>query len=218
MSEEKGFDAVLNKIEKLQESIRISEEVLPIVNELFYFVRDIIPIMVKVNAFMKLSSGKLPSAQENIENVTRATENATVQVLDTLDKLTEKLTALRNLIEQNGDKQAQLNLLDEISNAVSDMTFAFQFQDITTQQLNHVNQILEAIYERFINFFQSSLNLRKNSSLGGSMIEAIEYEIRKQMQEEQLKRFQEETKDKIRKTDITQDQIDSFFESLKGKV
>ncbi len=217
MSDGNGFDEVLKKIEKLQESVRISEEVLPIVNELFYFVRDIIPIMVQVNAFMKLSTGKLPTAKENIANVTKTTENATAQVLDSLDMLSEKLFELRQLIENDTNKEKQLQLVDELSNSIADMTFAFQFQDITSQQLSHVNQILEAIYDRFLSFFQSSLSLKDHSSLGGSVIEAIEYEIRKQMKSDQVEHFEKETEDKIRKTDITQEQIDNFFDHLKKK-
>jgi chemotaxis regulatin CheY-phosphate phosphatase CheZ len=104
-------------------------------------------------------------------------------------------------------------MIDDISNEASEIIFAFQFQDITTQQLEHVNRILEAIYERFVTLFESSLRLKSSTTLGNNVIEAIEGELGTKSGEKTKKDFEKQTEDKIRHTGISQDKIDDFFKN-----
>jgi len=215
MSGTKAIDDVLLKVEQLHKSLQLSEEVFPIINDLFKFIKEIIPLMVEVNTFMKSSSQKIPSASENLNNVSKTTEMATHEVMDKLDVITAKLDTLRETVEKEGGSPASLEMIDDISNETSEIIFAFQFQDITTQQLEHVNRILEAIYERFVQLFESSLRLKSSTTLGNNVIQAIEGELDSGAAKESRETFEKRTEDKMRHTGISQDEIDSFFKNQR---
>jgi len=177
MVEIKSIDDVLKKIEEMHNSLRMSDEIFPLISDLFLFVKEIIPLMLEVNSFMKDSSAKIPTASENLNNVSKATEMAANDVMDRLDDISEKLDGLKNRVKDEGGSNGSISLIDEISAEANEIIFAFQFQDITTQQLEHVNRILEAIYEKFITLFQSSLKLKDKSILGKDVARALEGEL-----------------------------------------
>ena len=210
MVEIKNIDDVLNKIEEMHQSLRLSDEIFPLISDLFLFVKEIIPLMLEVNSFMKDSSSKIPTASDNINSVSKATEMAAHDVMDRLDTITEQLETLRERIKEEGASEESLTMIDDISSEASEIIFAFQFQDITTQQLEHVNRILEAIYEKFIAFFQSSLKLRNNSVLGKDVVAALEREV-EEKNVQKRDDFNKKTEDKMHHGGISQDAIDRFF-------
>lgn len=211
MIEIKNIDDVLEKIEKMHNSLRLSDEIFPLISDLFLFVKEIIPLMLEVNAFMNNSSKKIPGASENLNNVSKATEMATHEVMDLLDSVSSQLDNLRSRIKDEGASDESLEMVDHISTEASEIVYAFQFQDITSQQLEHVNRILEAIYEKFVNLFESSLKLKDNSVLGKDVVEAIEKEM-KAKNIEDAEDFHKKTEDKMHhRGGISQDAIDKFF-------
>ncbi len=207
----KNIDEVLGKLEKMRESIRLSDELFPIVGDLFLFIKEIIPLMLEINTFMKDSNDKIPTAAENISKVTRTTEMAANEVLDKLDLIMNKLDILRGDLESEKSKTKNLETIDEITNDASEIMYAFQFQDITTQQLEHVNRILQAIYNKFLSLFEVTLKLKDKSSFGKDVMMAIEGEMLAEKQKESREYFDARTVDKIHQTDISQDAIDQLF-------
>ncbi len=210
MVEIKNIDDVLNKIEEMHQSLRLSDEIFPLISDLFLFVKEIIPLMLEVNSFMKDSSSKIPTASQNINSVSKATEMAAHDVMDRLDTISEQLDSLSGRLKDEGASEESLAKVDEISSEAGEIIFAFQFQDITTQQLEHVNRILEAIYEKFISFFQSSLKLKEKSVLGKDVVEALENEV-EEKNASKRQEFNEKTEDKMHHGGISQDAIDKFF-------
>jgi len=207
----KNIDDVLEKIEKMHTSLRLSDEIFPLISDLFLFVKEIIPLMLEVNSFMNHSSKKIPGAAENLSNVSKATEMATHEVMDLLDSVSTKLENLKGRIKDEGASDNSLKLVDDISTEANEIIFAFQFQDITSQQLEHVNRILGAIYEKFVNLFESSIKLKDKSILGKDVIEAIEKEMESKHVEDS-EEFHKKTEDKMHhQGGISQDAIDKFF-------
>lgn len=209
----KNIDEVLGKLEKMRESIRLSDELFPIVGDLFLFIKDIIPLMLEINAFMKDSNDKIPTAAENISKVTKTTEMAANEVMDKLDLIMSKLETLRGGLESGKKKEESIETIDEITNDASEIMFAFQFQDITTQQLEHVNRILQAIYDKFLSLFEVTLKLKDQSVFGKDVMLAIEGEMLAEKQRESKEYFEDRTADKMRQTDISQDAIDQLFDN-----
>lgn len=210
-----SIDDVLLKIEEMHKSLRLSDEIFPLISDLFLFIKEIIPLMLDVNTFMKDSSNKLPTASENLNKVSKTTELATHEILNRLDTISGQLSALKERAEKEGASEESLHLIDDISNESTEIMLAFQFQDITTQQLEHVNRILEAIYEKFVTIFQSSLKIKNRSILGGDVMTAIENEL----ETDRLKHseiFNKKTEDKIHHQGISQDDIDKYFKNQQG--
>lgn len=206
-----NIDDVLGKLERMRESIRLSDEIFPVIGDLFMFIKEIIPLMLDINTFMNDGSQKIPTASENITSVSKTTEIAAHEVMNKLDEISEKLDHLKDVVVSGGEHQKSLQLIDEIHNDTGEIMVAFQFQDITTQQLEHVNRILQAIYDRFVSLFNSSLKLKNKSMFGKDVMAAIEGEMLAGKQKESQEYFEQRTADKIHQNGISQDAIDKLF-------
>ena len=176
MTQIRNLDDILNKVEELRDSLRVSEEMFPIISEVFIFIREVVPLLLDANLSIKETTGHLPTATDNINSVSQTTELATNEVLDTIELITEELNDLRDRITNNTDTKNQLEILDRVQNQVSEIVFAFQFQDITTQKLEQVIRILNAINEKFSNLWHSFNKRRDSSALSAEVFRAIESE------------------------------------------
>lgn len=110
------------------------------------------------------SQRKVPQATSQLDKITEQTEAAAHRMLDVVEKMTQReedvikgLTQLQGLIEpeRHGDvamlvaavrEKAEANLNDAYA-----MMEALQFQDITSQQMNHAASLLEDIEDRLQN-------------------------------------------------------------------
>jgi len=217
MKKSKSIDDVLGQIENIRSSMEFNEELFPIITDLFYFLKDMIPLLMEANVSIKEGTDHLPTAQENLNLVTETNEIATNEVLDKVENISASLQSVKDMIAQGADIDKQLSLLDTIINESNEIVFAFQFQDITTQQLEHTHRILNAVYNKFGNLFASFEKMRKNSDLGSDVAKAIENEFENERQSVQSKSdasFKTHTEDKMHhNTGFSQADIDSFFKS-----
>ena len=211
MSEINNIDDVLKKIEGLSDSLHFSGEIFPLIGDIFVFIKEIVPHLLEANSLIQESTSKIPTATENLNKVSKTTELAANEVMDKIEMMTEKLSSVKDLIASGTDKEKQLSIVEDVKNDASDIIYAFQFQDITTQQLDHVSRILQAIYDKFIDLFRSFSKLKAGTNLGGEVIRAIENEFKLTLEKESKDYFENRTKDTMRKTDITQDMIDNLF-------
>lgn len=214
MTKVKNIDDVLIKVEELRNSLRFSDEILPLISDMFLFIKDVIPIMLEANAFMKDGTKEIPVASENLNNISKTTETVTHEVLDKLDNVMEMLDRLSNDLTVQNVNAGTMASVNEIKNTASEIIYAFQFQDITTQQLDHVNRILQAIYEKFITLFQSFVKIRRHSDLGGDVFSAIENELKQIKSQESREYFDKRTMDHVHQNSISQEAIDSFFKQI----
>ena len=81
------IDDVLNRIEDIRDSLKFGDEILPLLSDLFMFLKDTIPLMLEANISLKESANKIPTASENIESISKTTELATNEVMDKLESL-----------------------------------------------------------------------------------------------------------------------------------
>jgi len=209
-----SLDDVLGHIEELRETIKFSDDLFPVVKDLFIFLKDMIPLLMEANISIKESTSRIPTATENIDNVSQMTETSTNQVLDSIETITGKLNALAGMIKNQKDFDKQATLIDEVSNMANEIVFAFQFQDITTQKLEHTSRILKTVHDKFIILFKSFESMKMNSEMGGDVARALEAEFQKQMvnEEENKEYFEKNTKDIMHHNNsVSQDDIDSLF-------
>ncbi len=210
------IDDVLKRIEGIRDSMEFNEELFPIVSDLFHFLKDMIPLLMEANVSIKEGTDHLPTAQDNLHQVTETTELATNEVLDKVENISQSLEKVKEMVLEGRDAKEQINKLDEIINESNEIVFAFQFQDITTQQLEHTHRILNAVYNKFGNLFSSFEKMRKNSDLGSDVALAIENEFEKERLAVMNNGddFRKHTEDKMHhNTGFSQADIDKFFKS-----
>jgi len=201
-----NVDEIIGKVEEIREFLKIGDEVIPFLGELFVFIKDIMPLMYDANTSLHDSANKLPDATGRISDVSQTTEMATNEIMDKLDSISGKLTTMSPSIQ--GD---QKNLYDEIQSEITDIIYALQFQDITSQKLDHANRILEAIYEKFNELLKSMNQLKVSKNGGNKVFQAITGTIDNEKRNKQKKEFEEKVTDTIREDEISQDDIDKLF-------
>ncbi len=94
---------------------------------------------------------KLASTHEKIREVTSATEDAAINIMDACDRATQMVDELDNIdaeSDRNVDRANEVrgNLRDELFM----MMGALQFQDITSQQLAHASAVLVEMEDRLL--------------------------------------------------------------------
>ena len=206
MDKNNQLDEVLTRINDMRGFFKFGDEVIPFLGDLFTFLKKIMPLMSDMNSSLQDSAHKLPTASDRIDDVSKATEYATVEILDTLDRISESLEVLQSL-----DKKEQAKSIDTIHDEVANIVNALQFQDITSQKLTHANKILSAIYEKFTFLFASLEEAKVSSSIGKQVLQAIEDQVDPEIRKKEQDEFHEKTKDEIHHEEISQDDIDSLF-------
>ncbi|MBI5464519.1 MAG: hypothetical protein HY966_06165 [Ignavibacteriales bacterium] len=162
-TEAKQDQTILRRLEELRDVIQTSRKVLPLFDNFLQFVKEIVPMIEGLNHSLDESASKLPKASTELHNVSKATETATIAILDTLDamgrsldegtKLAENLQQRRTngaaVEEQEHGQWSQLqNTFHTLSDQVGSITITLQVQDITSQQLAAVNHLVKSVYER----------------------------------------------------------------------
>jgi chemotaxis regulatin CheY-phosphate phosphatase CheZ len=125
-------------------------------------VRSIIPMLEQVKDSIEESSSRIPKASHQLSEVTTATESATVEILNVLETMADKigrgeerLKEVRRFVEQNNGTAESSQVLASIAaieqmlsetkdNSMS-IAIALQVQDITSQQIAGVAHTIEAI-------------------------------------------------------------------------
>ena len=206
MQENKKLDEVLDRINDMRGFFKFGDEVIPFLGDLFSFLKNIMPLMSEMNNSLQDSAHKLPTASDRIEDVNKATEYATVEILDALDRISISLENLPGL-----EKEPQAESISTMHGEVENIVNSLQFQDITSQKLDHANKILVAIYEKFTVLFASLEEAKISTSIGKKVLEAIEENVDAKEREKAQEEFEEKTKDEIHHEEISQDDIDSLF-------
>lgn len=110
------------------------------------------------------SQQKVPQATEQLERITRQTEDATHRVLDMVENITARETEIESLLKDlrrslpatyfrnNSKAKALMERIRECAGlnqtAAYDIMDALQFQDITSQQIDHAITLLEQVQTR----------------------------------------------------------------------
>ncbi len=166
----KNDASVMNKLfEKLDDLKAIflySEKLIPVIQKLIDFMRNTIPLLENINQSITDTANKIPTAANQIDNVTNATEMATTEILDTIDKISVEINSAKLNVEeilhsQNGsvidDIKEKLNSinfsLDNINQFANNVTLSLQVQDITSQQLAAVNYLIQSVQMRLGSLF-----------------------------------------------------------------
>ncbi len=103
------------------------------------------------------SSNSVPQASEQLDKVTQETERVTNRMLDLVETMTERGMETAGHVDEllshgeglNEEQRTMLQAIqansEEDQNDIFMIMDALQFQDITSQQINHANSILDTI-------------------------------------------------------------------------
>ena len=119
-----GLDTLLNRVAEVEALFVLVRRIVPFVEDLVRFVHDTAPMLRKASDSLKESSSKMPRAAEHLSNVTEATEIATSEVLDRLDRILQKLTEFDGFWDSYASFRrsfaASCRRLDQIAESLQD--------------------------------------------------------------------------------------------------
>ncbi|MBO8151476.1 MAG: hypothetical protein DRP91_01980 [Candidatus Neomarinimicrobiota bacterium] len=208
MGKKDSFGEIIDKIEEMRDFFRIGDEIVPFLKDLFRFVRDIIPLLTEATTSISDTRNKIPDATERIIDVNQTTEMATQEILDRLEKISSMVDSLG--LSDDPDSAGKV---EKIKDELMNITYALQFQDITSQKLEHAKKILSAIHEKFTDLFEKIGGVKVKTKVGRKVISAIHQEMEKEELQAKSKEFREKTEDEVRHTTISQEDIDNLFKS-----
>ena len=107
----KNISDILGKINELRAVFVLGQRAIPFLEEIFFFLKDISPILEEVNTSIRDSTSKIPHAASQLKSVTQATELATTEILDLIDVVLSKSGQHKSQLEETAIK------LDAISRA-----------------------------------------------------------------------------------------------------
>ena len=94
---------------------------------------------------------KLASTHEKIREVTSATEDAAINIMDACDRATQMVDELDTIdAEPTPDRERAGEVRSTLRDELFLMMGALQFQDITSQQLAHASAVLVEMEQRLI--------------------------------------------------------------------
>lgn len=150
---------------------RIQKEIL----ELTSSINDIVQKFKELRNPLAESHEKVPRATEKLDKINEQTQAAAHQMLDKVEQISQReeeliqgLANIKDLTAKNqlADVGSLVDTLIEKANATVNDVFtimdALQFQDITSQQMNHAAFLLEEVEGKLngiINVLQGSLSV-----------------------------------------------------------
>ena len=154
----------------------LQENIQQEIEGLAFSISEIVSKFKELHHPIQESSDKVPQATEQLDKISEQTEAATHQMLNGVEKIVEQLEDAKTGLNQiktcvSEDRVSEIdglvdNLLDKASVSCNDayaIMDALQFQDITTQQVNHAASMLEEI-EKKLHGVMSSLRGEKFES------------------------------------------------------
>ncbi len=122
----------------------------------------LIPLLDKVKESINESSGAIPRASVQLSSVSKATEMATVEILNVLDRMTERIAAAEQSLETikrghrgGGEVDAAVasveSALGETRQDSLNIAMTLQVQDITSQQIAGVSHLIESVRQQLLN-------------------------------------------------------------------
>jgi hypothetical protein len=94
---------------------------------------------------------KIQATHDKIKEVTSATEDAAINIMDACDRASQIVDELDGIDAQpEPDKAKASELRGTLRDEIFMMMGALQFQDITTQQLNHASAVLVEMEQRLL--------------------------------------------------------------------
>lgn len=106
------FSVVMHKLDEMRSFFVIGQRSIPLLEDLLQFVGDISPLLNDISASLSFSTSRMPSAATQLEKVTAATELATTEILNLVDRVSEHVSVAALAEQSASDYREQLRERD----------------------------------------------------------------------------------------------------------
>ena len=208
-NDENTWHSVYDTLSELKSIFVWGDQAVPFLEEMMQFIESLIPLIDEINLSISESTKRFPSAESQLNDVTKATELATNEILrlleislkdcgqiskshkstgEIIESFSASKAALRSEIrtalsgadprihvlhaklwQQTEKLESQLKatnesdkqLLKTVKSNLNKIFMSLQVQDITTQQISAVNNVIQSIQSQLSNLHDRLNNIKK---------------------------------------------------------
>lgn len=97
---------VMARLQELRAMFGAGQRAAALVEELFAFLSEVLPLMDEIDGSLRDSAGRMPQATSQLRSVTEATEIATTEILDLVDAALAQLAPLAEHLAETSTPEA----------------------------------------------------------------------------------------------------------------
>jgi chemotaxis regulatin CheY-phosphate phosphatase CheZ len=110
-----------SKLEELKSLFSVGEKLVPGIQSLVNFIKEMAPLLIQINNSIEESNAKIPKATDHIVDVTNATEMATTEILDLIDVISGEAAELTSTLNEISERETEgVQLLEKLKDIVGD--------------------------------------------------------------------------------------------------
>jgi chemotaxis regulatin CheY-phosphate phosphatase CheZ len=94
------LNIIVRKVEELRALMVFTQRTIPFLDDVFEFVKDIVPLLDVLKSSVETTSEKLPRASKQLDKITTATELASTEIMNIVEGMYPKVDRMR--AEQDG--------------------------------------------------------------------------------------------------------------------
>jgi len=99
MKHSENLAQLFDRLNELKYLFHYGQKIIPIIQSLIDFMKDTVPMLENINTSISDSANKIPRAQNQIHDVTSATELATIEIMDIVDTISGDITKIEDDIK-----------------------------------------------------------------------------------------------------------------------
>ncbi|RMD51385.1 MAG: hypothetical protein D6830_00485 [Ignavibacteria bacterium] len=149
----KNMSELFEKLEDLKTVFSYGQKIIPILQSLMDFMKDTVPLLENINKSIDQTAKQFPKAQDQINDISSATEIATTQILDKVDEITNDLIAadeeLKGLLDTARTRDEKIDALiknhPELANELSQLKLNGS-KEIIEKHINTLGKINQNTY------------------------------------------------------------------------
>lgn len=98
MKHSENLVQLFDRLNELKYLFHYGQKIIPIIQSLIDFMKDTVPMLENINTSISDSANKIPKAQNQIHDVTSATEMATIEIMDIVDVISNDISKIEEEI------------------------------------------------------------------------------------------------------------------------
>jgi chemotaxis regulatin CheY-phosphate phosphatase CheZ len=105
------LQVLMRKVEELRALMVLSQRTIPFLEDVFLFVKEIVPLLDVLRKSVECTTEKLPKASQQLNKVTSATEIASTEILNIVESMMGTVDSLRSDLEKRYTAAAAVRAL-----------------------------------------------------------------------------------------------------------
>jgi chemotaxis regulatin CheY-phosphate phosphatase CheZ len=142
MDKNENMVTLFERLNDLKDLFRYGQKLVPVIHGLIDFMRDTVPLLENINSSITESTSKIPKAANQINSVTTATELATTEILDLVDRISVDISDMQETISKLSEDEIQKI---KIFNQIKDLLPKTKESAILIEQYESLSNIKEPI-------------------------------------------------------------------------